>query len=213
MTTVTISAAVGNGGSAKCGVDVRNVQKLLNQAGAKPRLAEDGIVGPNTIRAIRQFQSAFMTTPDGRVDPGGPTLRKLNIAASGAIVAELMIISETGMFHSACRCTYQSSVEWYGFQPARARSPISGGRVDRSDRTSYINHLVEFEISTSRLRRAVRSVAAEYRQKDYILGVCDCVSFSADVARQCGLRVPRVNMTPWGFIKWLSVQNEHVRFE
>lgn len=210
---ITIANSVGRGGSAKRGADVLNVQKLLNQAGASPKLAEDSIVGPKTIRAIGRFQFGFMQAPDGRVDPGGPTLHKLNIAAAGPAVAELMIISETGMFHSACRCTFQSGVQWYGFQPAKARTPVSRGRVDRSDRTSYINHLVEFEISASRLRRAVSNVAAEYRHKNYILGVCDCVSFSADVARQSGLRVPRVNMTPWGFIKWLSVQNEHVRFE
>ncbi len=128
-------------------------------------------------------------------------------------VAELMIISETGMFHSACRCTFTDRVEWYGFQPAIHRMPICQGRVEREDRTKHINHRIVLEVDTHRLQIAIHKTTVEYRHKTYALGVIDCVSFSADIARQCGLRVPRVNLTPYGFIKWLSVQNKHVLFE
>ena len=41
-------------------------------------LAEDGLVGPKTIGAIRGFQQFHHTGSDGRVDPNGPTLKKMN---------------------------------------------------------------------------------------------------------------------------------------
>jgi hypothetical protein len=53
-------------------------------------------------------------------------------------MAELMFISETGMFHSACRCTWGTVVEWYGFKPLKHRSPAGQGMVDRSDRSSFM---------------------------------------------------------------------------
>jgi hypothetical protein len=47
----------------------------------------------------------------------------------------LTITSEIGMFHSAClfECTARP-LQWYGFMPARPRSPISKGKVDHTDR-------------------------------------------------------------------------------
>ena len=66
--------------------DVGKVQSLLNAAGAKPTLAVDRQVGPRTIQAIRSYQSRFLRNPDGRVDPGGKTLSKLNAAATGRAV-------------------------------------------------------------------------------------------------------------------------------
>lgn len=49
-------------------------------------LTVDGIVGSATIRAIETFQSkaAGMKRPDGRVDPGGRTMTKLNQGGSSA---------------------------------------------------------------------------------------------------------------------------------
>jgi len=46
--------------------------------GALPPLAEDGLVGPKTIGAIRAFQQFHHTANDGRVDPDGPTLKRMN---------------------------------------------------------------------------------------------------------------------------------------
>lgn len=76
---ITISQSVGRGGRAKNGNDVRKVQKLLNEANAQPKLAQDGKVGPATIRAIERFQRERMLNMkvDGRVDPGGKTIRRL----------------------------------------------------------------------------------------------------------------------------------------
>jgi Putative peptidoglycan binding domain len=62
--------------------DVRIVQQLLNRQDLAPlqRLAEDGRIGPATIEAIRHFQTRYLgiNSPDGRVDPGGRTIRRLN---------------------------------------------------------------------------------------------------------------------------------------
>ena len=62
--------------------DVRIVQQLLNQQDLAPlqRLAEDGRVGPATTEAIRHFQTRYLgiNSPDGRVDPGGRTIRRLS---------------------------------------------------------------------------------------------------------------------------------------
>jgi len=78
-----LSASVGQGGRNQK-ADVLRVQGLLNQAGARPSLRADGRCGKKTIAAIRKFQRGFMRRADGRVDPGGRTLRELGRAAVAA---------------------------------------------------------------------------------------------------------------------------------
>ncbi|MBK6972000.1 MAG: peptidoglycan-binding protein [Sterolibacteriaceae bacterium] len=78
----TIDKSVGQGGFNHKG-DVQTIQRLLNlievsDGGPMPPLAEDGLVGPKTIGAIRGFQQFHHTGSDGRVDPNGPTLKKMN---------------------------------------------------------------------------------------------------------------------------------------
>lgn len=81
----TIAAAVGSGGQNRS-ADVKTIQEMLNKAlpnwgGPSPKLATDGICGNLTKNAIRRFQEVQLGTyffPDGRVDPGGKTLRRLN---------------------------------------------------------------------------------------------------------------------------------------
>lgn len=124
-------------------------------------------------------------------------------------MAELLIISETGMFHSACRCTWGTRVEWYGFKPIAHRRPAGQGFVDTSDRTSQINHQVSFTVNDTALLLAVDTVRTQYRDAEYILGVKDCVSFSADLAWNAGLTVAHVNLTPYGFIRYIAALNQH----
>ena len=78
----TISASVGEGGDNR-EADVRAVQKLLAGAGHDPK-GIDGRYGNNTRDAIIAFQRSFMASPDGRIDPGGGTLRRLDQAQAGA---------------------------------------------------------------------------------------------------------------------------------
>ena len=70
-----IASSVGRGGNNGRD-DVIVVQNLLADAGIDPGPI-DGLVGPKTIAAIEEFQSRFLTTPDGRVDPDGRTWREL----------------------------------------------------------------------------------------------------------------------------------------
>jgi len=57
------------------GSDVLVVQKLLNVAGAA--IKEDCDCGRATTSAIEDYQRNWTKNPDGRVDPGGTTWRKL----------------------------------------------------------------------------------------------------------------------------------------
>jgi hypothetical protein len=78
----TITGSVGRGGKNYPPSDVMTVQYLLNcvpatQGGPTRELAVDGAAGPRTIAAIEGFQRKLGGFADGRVDPGGATLRAL----------------------------------------------------------------------------------------------------------------------------------------
>lgn len=80
----TISASVGINGVNRP-ADVRNIQQLLNQVqapngGPTPPLIVDEKCGPLTKKAIQNFQlrNFGWSIADGRIDPNGPTLAKLN---------------------------------------------------------------------------------------------------------------------------------------
>ena len=69
-----ISASVGRNGTNRT-TDVRTVQTLLNVAGAGIRC--DGQCGRATISAIEEYQRNWRALPDGRVDVGGTTWKRL----------------------------------------------------------------------------------------------------------------------------------------
>ncbi|PUA27744.1 MAG: hypothetical protein B0W54_14495 [Cellvibrio sp. 79] len=82
---IKIAASVGENAKNR-NSDVRIIQKALNNimqynilAPLAP-LAEDGVAGRKTKLAIRQFQrvAVGMAAPDGRIDPSGKTIAKLN---------------------------------------------------------------------------------------------------------------------------------------
>ena len=80
-----ITASVGKGGKNKRN-DVVEIQKLINMNIPIPwrPLVVDGVCGVRMISAIEEFQRrAFgQANSDGRVDPGGPTLRSLDGGSS-----------------------------------------------------------------------------------------------------------------------------------
>lgn len=82
-----IMGSVGRGGVNQS-ADARTVQTLLNNNRSLPlqKLTVDGAVGPKTIAAIEEFQRRVvkMHLPDGRVDPGGKTLKALD-SSSGVV--------------------------------------------------------------------------------------------------------------------------------
>lgn len=77
---VSILRSVGSGGNNKAH-DVSRIQALLNKW-LDPKMVVsgtcDGTQTDPTVKAIKTFQSTFTKTPDGRVDPGGGTPRRLN---------------------------------------------------------------------------------------------------------------------------------------
>ncbi|MCI0459877.1 MAG: hypothetical protein L0Z62_23245 [Gemmataceae bacterium] len=94
--------------------------------------------------------------------------------------------------------------------PATHRRPISSGKVYTDDETHRLNHGIIFEVVDTVLANAADKAREQYSSGPYILGVRDCVSFSADVARYCNLNVPLINMTPYGLIQILAVWNSYV---
>ncbi len=77
---VSIIASVGADGKNNTS-DVTAVQTLLNKY-VDPKVTVNGVCTGKaddlTVIAIKSFQSKYTTSPDGRVDAGGGTLRKLN---------------------------------------------------------------------------------------------------------------------------------------
>ena len=81
----SITASVGRSGGVNRPADVKLVQRLLNkmlesEGGPKIPLAVDGLFGPKTLAAIEKFQKQQFGFKgmDGRVDPLGQTLKRLN---------------------------------------------------------------------------------------------------------------------------------------
>lgn len=78
--SVTLSAPVGRTGK-NFPDDVKQIQRLLNSnlPLPSPLLAENGVVDAATIAAIEEYQRKVLgkKTPDGRIDPGGTTLKSL----------------------------------------------------------------------------------------------------------------------------------------
>jgi peptidoglycan hydrolase-like protein with peptidoglycan-binding domain len=86
---ISISASVGLNGANRSN-DVRTIQEALNQiapfaGGPVPSLKVDGIGGTKTRGAILKFQKENLgLIPDGKVDPGGSTLGRINFILSGS---------------------------------------------------------------------------------------------------------------------------------
>lgn len=103
-----ITASVGRMGGVNRPDDVKKVQRLLNkvpptEGGPKVLLAVDGICGPKTISAIQTFQLHHFgwKGADGRVDPYGPTLAKLdeyNVPGAQVYMLSIRCILEPGRF-------------------------------------------------------------------------------------------------------------------
>jgi len=77
--SIRIGASVGRGGVNRK-PDTRRIQGALNEVFPALALAVDGLCGPATVRRIERFQRGFMPAPDGRIDPGGRSLARLDTA-------------------------------------------------------------------------------------------------------------------------------------
>ena len=97
-----IRSSVGQGGRNHL-QDVRIIYALFNKILSIP-LAESDQVSDELIQAIKDVQKMFMSRPDGRIDVGGRTWRRLTIPAGGIGKAVLLSFddgpSPTGQLHS-----------------------------------------------------------------------------------------------------------------
>jgi hypothetical protein len=89
LAAVTIGRSVGAGG-ANIAADVRTIQDALNDipsesGGPDAALTVDGIVGPLTLRAIKNFQQTHVSIVDSRIDPDGPTLAAINAELTAGV--------------------------------------------------------------------------------------------------------------------------------
>lgn len=86
-----LGSSVGSGGVNDV-MDVSVVQYLLNRASARigvplELIDVDGIMGPETLAAIREFQKRFFPKRvDGRVDPAGETFNILRVTANSVVL-------------------------------------------------------------------------------------------------------------------------------
>lgn len=90
-----ISNSVGRNGINQSG-DVKLVQQLLKKQNLY-RLSIDGICGPGTIKGILDFQATFLKIPDGLVEPGGPTFRRLTSPPSMTTAAVYPAVGLTNL--------------------------------------------------------------------------------------------------------------------
>jgi penicillin-insensitive murein endopeptidase len=148
-----INASVGAGG-VNAPADVRVVQDLLNR-GARAGLAVDGVCGTLTRDAIVSFQSGFLSSPDGRIDPDGVTLRRLVAAAR----------DHTGKPRS---------------DPATASGPTDGlslQQLGRSGRGYYSYAAADRQYGTDEMLRLIMDTAARLDRSSLEVGVGD-ISFA-----------------------------------
>jgi hypothetical protein len=132
-------------------------------------------------------------------------------------MGQLWVISVTGSIpHSACYFDYSGVVYkdgWLGFAPAKRRRLYAPGKIFTDDEDHRINHGIIFDVPDTLLEEAATKVKRMYVDKSYIAGIRDCVSFSADVARLCGLNVPDGPiMLPYELLMLLAAWNKSVEW-
>ena len=134
-------------------------------------------------------------------------------------MGQLQIITVTGAIpHTACYIDYEGmdyADRWLGFGPSehhRSGWPSSVmGKIFDDDESYRMNHGIVFDRPDTQIARAVAKVCTKYATARYQVGHVDCVSCMADLARYCGLEVPFLNMTPFGFIRILGFWNTCVK--
>jgi peptidoglycan hydrolase-like protein with peptidoglycan-binding domain len=91
-----LNASVGKGKVNRRG-DVRYVQFLLSDwllRNQQARLKVDGIAGEKTKKAITRFQQENMRVVDGRVDPQGATIQRLEDFHRAGLRSEISSIGQ-----------------------------------------------------------------------------------------------------------------------
>jgi hypothetical protein len=128
-------------------------------------------------------------------------------------MAGLVIIDEKGSLlkdvngyphaHLILHYDQPTAPKWLGFF---GNGELYGkvGIVLEDVREELIDRYVRFEVEKDKLDLIATKLVAKYNKTIYNLGMCDCVSFAADACRVAGISVPQINMTPGGFVWWLT---------
>lgn len=123
-------------------------------------------------------------------------------------MSHLLVISETGIPHSACLFNYTYTYRWVGFHPAKTRSPLGIGELDFSDRSQYIKFSVGLSTDDMTLKVVMDRIISKYQNAYYTVGVNDCINLAVDAANWCGFKVPPApNMVPDNLVKNLISLN------
>jgi len=124
----------------------------------------------------------------------------------------LTVFSETGCPHSGCLLEYSGSFEWLSFMP-RAGSFFdvfpggNYGTIDTSDRETAIDTYARFRISDDVLSKGRNTTIADYAAATYGLFINDCCSFSSDLSKNCGLKIPPTAFMPSVLVEALVMNN------
>lgn len=165
-----IDKAVGVGGINRP-ADVRIVQRLLNEKGF-PSGPVDGQFGPRTRHAITTFQGTFMRRPDGLIEPGGMTIRRLNEAGSPLIdptsLTELVPLPAAGSFNVDIRPARPDVLAQLFGEPRESYTtfcqPVTNASLRQRVQTQTVGELraTGLDVALSSLQ----NVMAEIEQKE-----------------------------------------------
>ncbi len=139
--------------------DVKAIQKLLASASAKlknPKIhpgTPDGAIAKissrsSTIKAILAFQQPFMKSPDGRVDPGGTTLKKLNVSSGPVAVKKLTINGK--LLHAFVDAMTDGHCK-YSFGTKASPLTIETAKVKKIDCSGFVQYLL-YTVTTNHLK-------------------------------------------------------------
>ena len=158
---IKLGGSVGeNGGNSA--PNVKAVQLAINAVipalgGPSPLLAVDGICGSKTKAAIKAIQVRWTASRDGRIDPGGATIKVLNrlagMAASSAAGPPPFV---PGVFSAPARTGSGFAAAAPAPAPPAAPSP---GTVRAQNRLAYAQQVV-MPIAVTAMMTALLSLAA-----------------------------------------------------
>lgn len=166
--------------------DVLVVQSLLNVAYARIRVPSrtipvDGIVGPETHAALLHFQRTHFGAGDGRVEPAGRTLVRLNAVAAGpprawGTARSASVPSPLELALGAAALARRWAVD------AREHlAPLletSGRRRRQADRLATVNTHFHLDRDASGTRGSIARVVEVFARIEQVLGT------AADVFRE-----------------------------
>ncbi len=121
-----ISGSVGQGGQNRSR-DVRIIFALLNKILSLPLKVSDHCTD-ELIQAIRDLQKGFLSRPDGRIDVGGKTWKRLTTPAGG-MGKSVLLSFDDGPSPTAALYSILNTLDRYGI---KAEFYVLGQEVDRS---------------------------------------------------------------------------------